>query len=236
MSCNLILFHQSWRKRILIQREMWVVKEERRIEEGERLVEVLESLNIRSKLNLRAKLNPRTEERRAEEWERLGEVLESLNLRSILNLTGKLNPRSNLNLNIVKALFLRVKIASLLTLEQLIVLEMVVWMAQKWCWKISMILIEKLEGIWWINLVAHPSISFLRCNLCWIGGHLSIHAEVFPSNIFYDCMNYFELSELVIESSFWLLTAKSFMLLWPKEKSFQHVLHLKTKHVMFHAK
>ena len=110
---------------------MWIGKEERRTEEGERLVEVLESLNLRSKLNLRAKLNPRTEERRAEEWERLGEVLEGLNLRSILNLRGKLNPRSNLDLNIVKALFLRVKIASLLTLEQLAVLEMVVWMAQK---------------------------------------------------------------------------------------------------------
>ena len=73
------------------------------------------------------------EERRTEEGERLGEVLESLSLRSILNLGGKLNPRSKLDPNIVKALFLKEKIASLLTLEQLAVLEVVVWMAQKWC-------------------------------------------------------------------------------------------------------
>ena len=28
--------------------------------------------------------------------------------------------------------------------------------------------------------------SFLNCNLCWMGGHLSIHAVVYPSNIFYE--------------------------------------------------
>ena len=28
--------------------------------------------------------------------------------------------------------------------------------------------------------------SFLNCNLCWMGGHLSIHAVDYPSNIFYE--------------------------------------------------
>ena len=34
---------------------------------------------------------------------------------------------------------------------------------------------------------------FLNCNLCWMGGHLSIHAVVYPPNIFY----------IVIEDIWW---------------------------------
>ena len=42
------------------------------------------------------------------------------------------------------------------------------------------------------NLVVHPSSSFetgqtffQKCLLCWMGGRLSIHAVVYPSNRFY---------------------------------------------------
>ena len=45
------------------------------------------------------------------------------------------------------------------------------------------------------KLFIHPSISdlklvklVLKCNLCWMGGHLSIHAVVYPSNIFYQSL------------------------------------------------